>query len=212
MGVPTINDFPAGKSVASVAEQNDRNIASSIQNLENGTNISENNGIFVVNYCQYVNSVNADIPKFWQPYTQQPQEPAFDDLNLFWDAGENAASTYSYLDLTYYAQIGLPREIWIKGSNKVRQNVTSSIGIQVVRYSSSVSFDNLAGPSLTQTEAPYGTVHVLDLTSKSPVDSWRYHAVRFNPNVGTSYGEEYKWDNYPIFVCVSLRLKKKATS
>lgn len=208
MSIPTINNFPAGKTDASIAEQNDRSVASSIQNLENGTNVSENNGIFVVNYCQYVNSENADIPKFWQPYTKQPPE-AF----LVWDAGQNAASTYSYLDMTYYAQIGLPREIYVKGEQSVKQNVPSSIDVELYRGSVlGGALTILTTPVLIHNNDPYGTVHVADLTSKTPTDSLRYHYIRFNPTVGTAFGGEYKWDNYPVFVCASLRFKKKSTS
>jgi hypothetical protein len=209
MGVPTINDFPAGNSVASIAEQNDRSIASSIQNLESGTNIADNNGIFVVNYCQYVSSSNADIPKYWQPYTQKPEGAHF-----FWDAGENAASAYSYLDATYYAQIGLPDDIIVKGEDPVDQNVPHDIGIELYRASTITGgaltlFDTL---TLNHNNDPYGTVHVKDWTSKTPTDPLRYHFIRFNPTVGTAFGEGYKWDNHPVFVCASLRFKKKSTS
>ena len=193
MSIPTLTDPAASiTNDASVVEQNDRNIAASINNLENSTNVAQYKGVKVFaasgllnrastldgNYPNYVTGRLVNFFLFWN------QHPSTSDVE--------------YLDISGYA---------IRAdSTEAHQPDLITVTLQ---RSSTVAgaYSNVGGITLNSGATGGLAKHqTTDLSAASYDTSKSFHRVKVEATLDSATGDA-SWQNFPVFVVVKVRMK-----
>lgn len=193
MSIPTLTD-PASSITndASVVEQNDRNIAASINNLENTTNVVQFKGLRVYGGTGFL-SRNPPLEGNYPNYITGRTVNYF----IFWNQHPDSSDA-AYLDMSAYA---------IRGNDFVgEQPDTVTVTLQ---KSASVAGVFSSVGSLTLDSADAGglsLVKTVDLSGTAYSTSTPFHRVKVEASSVADDGS-FGWGNSPVFVVVNVRMK-----
>lgn len=197
MSIPTLTD-PALSATndASVVEQNDRNIANAINDLDNTTNVVQFKGLRVyggTGFLTRTQPLEGNYPNYITGRTV--------NYFIFWNQHPDSSDA-AYLDMSAYA---------IRGKNlSGEQPDTITVTLQ---KSSSVTGGFSSVGSLTLDSADAGglsLIKTVNLSGTAYSTSTPFHRVKVEASDAADDGS-FGWGNSPVFVVVNVRMKSASS-
>lgn len=198
MSIPTLTD-PALSATndASVVEQNDRNIANAINDLDNTTNVVQFKGLRVYGATGFLNRtppLYGNVPNY--------VTDRLVNYFLFWNQHPNSSDA-AYLDMSAYA---------IRAdSTSGHQPDTITVTLQ---HSVAVAGTYTDIGSITLDSAAVGGLELLktiDLSGTAYNTVRPFHRVKVEATLNSDLNDG-SWQNYPAFVVVNVRMKSASSS